>query len=371
MKEHTIKDRNKTTSDDIYRHKMHEPLKHLVSFRDLDDFQVAEGDSDVRGWQVFSVDNTEIGKVEEMIVDTDAMKVRYLLVDLYEDYTTDTLNHYMLIPIGAARLHESDNNVIVSGIKTTTILNYPPYNKEGITREYEYSVRNYFETGGLPTASSGTDRDRLHRSQPIGGTMLSATKSRYDMEASHMDETTRSDNDSIRSNNYTTSQYRDVSGAKPLGESNLTTGADANQRIRYSNLSPRTGSLGQEPIPQGPTGQAPNDYSRPVEPRENVAPRADSPTDDELLARPPHTEGEWRSTSNINSSTSLGNTTPQGTNYGNAEHRPEYGEGREMPQRRDIPEDINTNNLRDSFYEHKQFDEEEFYHVRRRRKLDE
>jgi hypothetical protein len=370
MKDHTKSQysREAELSDDIYKHKMHDRHKHLVNFRDLDDFKVAEGDSDVRGWHVYTTDNMEIGKVDDMVVDTNAMKVRYLIVDLYDDYAADTIDHYLLLPIGAARLQESDNHITVSGIKTTTVLNYPVYRRDGISREYEYSIRNFFERGGTPV-SSGTDRGPVHRSNLTGGhnPEVHNTNARYDIENAHMTDSTRADSDTLSSSSRT-SEYtnRDVAGAKPIGESNLTTGADTNRRIRNSGITPRTSSLGQEPIPQGPSNpryQTPDDNSLnnpDIEPRVNAT---ENPYDERTPGRPAPTDGEWHSTSNLNSSNSLSNETARGSNLGNAEKQPNYGEGREMPERRDI-------SSKDRFYSHDHFDEDRFYEKRRRNRLD-
>ena len=54
----------------------------MVPLDQLDDFRVASGDPDVRGWEVVGSDGGKIGEVDELLVDTRAMKVRYLDVDL-------------------------------------------------------------------------------------------------------------------------------------------------------------------------------------------------------------------------------------------------------------------------------------------------
>lgn len=54
----------------------------LARLRDLRDFKVAEGDPDVRGWPVHASDGHRIGQVHDLLVDTAAMKVRYLDVEI-------------------------------------------------------------------------------------------------------------------------------------------------------------------------------------------------------------------------------------------------------------------------------------------------
>lgn len=45
-------------------------------------YKVAEGDPDVRGWDVMDRDGSRIGEVDDFLVDTEALKVRYLEVRL-------------------------------------------------------------------------------------------------------------------------------------------------------------------------------------------------------------------------------------------------------------------------------------------------
>jgi uncharacterized protein (TIGR02271 family) len=107
-----------------------------------DDYKVASDDPDVRGWDVVDATNTRLGEVNELIVDTDAMKVRYLEVDV-DTHLLDSArgaDRRILIPIGAATLDTSNKNVMVSTLNTQLLANYPAYGGESITREYEHGL---------------------------------------------------------------------------------------------------------------------------------------------------------------------------------------------------------------------------------------
>jgi hypothetical protein len=56
----------------------------LVSL-EHDDFAVADGEPDVRGWDVVTTDQRTIGKVDDLLADPAALKVKYLTVDLDTD----------------------------------------------------------------------------------------------------------------------------------------------------------------------------------------------------------------------------------------------------------------------------------------------
>jgi len=114
----------------------------LYRLSELTDYEVADRDPDVRGWNVMSSDRKLIGKVNEMIVDLDAMKVRYLDVNIdneISDIGTDERN--LLIPIGAAELDVKDDIVRVNDIETVTLLKLPSYQGGSISREYEKDLR--------------------------------------------------------------------------------------------------------------------------------------------------------------------------------------------------------------------------------------
>ncbi len=115
--------------------------KGLYKLKDLKDYEVAKSDPDVRDWNVYSSDKKLIGTVEELIVDPELMKVRYLNVLLNEGISRENENRFMLIPIGAAELDERKEAVYITNIETVTLLKIPGYSGENITRDYEKNVR--------------------------------------------------------------------------------------------------------------------------------------------------------------------------------------------------------------------------------------
>ncbi len=163
----------------------------LAHLDDLDDFTIAEGEPDIRGWDVRGADGTKVGTVEDLLIDTAAMKVRYIEVKLERDVAADVgrpadlgshgisdatmraegqlaerdglrsgddeAGRYVLVPIGVARLNDDDDDVILSA-EAAQMVGIPAYNrqKEGMTREYENEVvRGYgsgLGTGGIATS---------------------------------------------------------------------------------------------------------------------------------------------------------------------------------------------------------------------------
>jgi uncharacterized protein (TIGR02271 family) len=125
-------------------------MDRVVPLGQLDDFKVAEGDPDVRGWEVVASDGRTIGEVDELLVDTNAMKVRYLDVEVENGLMAEPDRH-VLVPIGYARLDRSADRVMVDNIASTDLRTMPAYDQSPVTRDYETSVRNAFPGGTAAT----------------------------------------------------------------------------------------------------------------------------------------------------------------------------------------------------------------------------
>ena len=128
----------------------------LAPLSELDGFKVAEGDPDIRGWDVLAADGTKVGEVEDLLVDTAQMRVRYLDVELDDDrFGVD--DRHVLLPIGQARLDDDDDNVLVD-IDADAFASLPPYTRGTFSREYETTLRQSF-SGGAPVPAGATDAD--------------------------------------------------------------------------------------------------------------------------------------------------------------------------------------------------------------------
>lgn len=135
-------------------------LDRVVPLDQLDDFKVAEGDPDVRGWEVVASDGRKIGEVDQLLVDTAAMKVRYLDVDVENELlASDASDRHVLIPIGYARLDEDSDRVLVDQLASSDVVALPEYTHGPITRDFETDVRRRFDTG-FTAAGTTTDTDR-------------------------------------------------------------------------------------------------------------------------------------------------------------------------------------------------------------------
>jgi photosynthetic reaction center H subunit len=101
--------------------------RRLARLGELDDFEVDRNDPDVRGWKVFASDNEQIGKVEDLVVDTAAMKVRYLDIELDRDHRRSDEESRVLIPIDHANLRPDDDEVRLDTIGSGQVADLPTH----------------------------------------------------------------------------------------------------------------------------------------------------------------------------------------------------------------------------------------------------
>jgi uncharacterized protein (TIGR02271 family) len=96
---------------------------------------------------VMASDGRKIGAVDNLLIDTAAMKVRYLDVDIDSGLLEGTNeDRHILIPIGYARLDEADDQIRVDALASTDVVGLPAYTHEPLTRDYEATVRQKFDT---------------------------------------------------------------------------------------------------------------------------------------------------------------------------------------------------------------------------------
>ncbi len=118
------------------------------------DFEIMDGEPDIRGWDVKDASGRQIGEVEELIFDVQSCKVRYLVVDL-DDNEFDLDDKEVLVPIGVAELHKDDDDVILNGVTPEQLSALPEYDEDRFDDEHENSIRNIFGSLGAGAAMAG------------------------------------------------------------------------------------------------------------------------------------------------------------------------------------------------------------------------
>lgn len=206
------------------------PGSPVTPLRRLHAYRIAAGDPDVRGWQVLGADGRTIGEVDDLLVDTRALKVRYLEVALDLDLlegakaaggpagagsratpglapplsatsamgglgplTSETLvratlsdeenrltqehhhgfgTRHILIPIGFARLDPEHDRILVEGLSAADAAGLPNYDGQNLDREHEAGLLRWFDRTYTHAAERDFyahdlyDEDRFYGSRP-------------------------------------------------------------------------------------------------------------------------------------------------------------------------------------------------------------
>lgn len=131
------------------------PGGRLARLDELDDFKVADGEPDIRGWDVKTPEGENVGEVKELLVDVDAMKARYLDVKLDRKAVGLSDDRHVLLAIGTARLDDDDDNVLIQE-SATDLREAPPYDPKAFTADYVRRVNEWYATRSLGSAASST-----------------------------------------------------------------------------------------------------------------------------------------------------------------------------------------------------------------------
>lgn len=155
--------------------------RNLFFLDEMSDYKVANDDPDVRGWNVVDENNQRVGKIDNLLVDKRAEKVRYLDVEIDENLIKEGHDAYahgkssgvheyenregevhMVIPIGLARIDSDNKTVISDKINRHTIESGHLHRKgEHITPDHERRV-----VTALDSVESGR-----HTSENTSGSM--------------------------------------------------------------------------------------------------------------------------------------------------------------------------------------------------------
>jgi|SRR5215204_2230828 len=110
---------------------------------DHSNFEIVKGEPDIRGWDLRYNNGEKIGSVEELILDTKAKKIRYMVVDLDENELR--LEHRKtFIPIGFAELDKQHDDVLIPNVSVDQLCRLPDYKRNSLTPDLERSIASVF-----------------------------------------------------------------------------------------------------------------------------------------------------------------------------------------------------------------------------------
>lgn len=124
----------------------------LVHLSELSDsYMIAEGEPDIRGWEVRLSDGRHVGKVDDLVIDSNDLSVDYIEVRIDKDFLQSDEDRWALVPVESARADGSDTIVIVDRLPATGLSDVPGALRGRAAAELERSARA--RTGGREAGS--------------------------------------------------------------------------------------------------------------------------------------------------------------------------------------------------------------------------
>ena len=124
--------------------------RHLVPLKELGKFSVAADDPDIRGWTAFTSTGREIGRVDELLVDTTTNEVVMLDIDLRRD------DRHTLAPLRAAWIDHAARRVVIDA-RELGDADLPSLSRKAALTDDE--VRRFDEGYGRAYAAYPDDRE--------------------------------------------------------------------------------------------------------------------------------------------------------------------------------------------------------------------
>ncbi len=101
------------------------PRGALVHLSDLPGYVVADPSPDFRGWPVTLRDGRHAGTVDDLVVDTDELIVKYAEVELAREFRLGDESEWLLIPASAIRPDEAHATVAIERLPAEGLSKVP------------------------------------------------------------------------------------------------------------------------------------------------------------------------------------------------------------------------------------------------------
>ena len=134
---------------------------NLAPLSRLDDFKVASGNQDVRGWDVIARDGKKIGDVDDLLVDTTARKVRYVSVDLDRGLLgalTGKTGGHVLIPI--EDISFDNNRVMLNSMSSSETSSLQTYDYDSFSTTHNFQRSSAMGAGMASETRTGMNTGR-------------------------------------------------------------------------------------------------------------------------------------------------------------------------------------------------------------------
>jgi photosynthetic reaction center H subunit len=125
MADDTVRTVSESDADDF--------VTRIAPLSALDDYEIADGYPEVRGWDVRDADDRSIGRVHDLLVDLGALRVRYLDVELSPRFVTTEADRRVLIPMERVDLDGTGDIVALPTVRVAQVRELVPFARRGVS----------------------------------------------------------------------------------------------------------------------------------------------------------------------------------------------------------------------------------------------
>lgn len=108
------------------------------------DFEITEGQPDIRNWEITDPQGRKIGRVSDLILDSRARKIRYMVVKVADSKELELDKRTVLVPIGLAQLDTVEDMVILHNVSPFQLRALPQYDTDVLGPRAERSIATVF-----------------------------------------------------------------------------------------------------------------------------------------------------------------------------------------------------------------------------------
>lgn len=116
-------------------------LEHLT---DLKGYMIADPAPDIRGWEVELPDRRTVGTLNDLIVDTNDLSVRYLEVKVDHRVLGTEDDEWVLVPVQRGRIDDREQHVTIDRLPATGLAAAPRFSRGVPTKPQEQQIQEYF-----------------------------------------------------------------------------------------------------------------------------------------------------------------------------------------------------------------------------------
>lgn len=127
-------------------------------------YEVAKGQPDIRGWEVRDSHGHLMGKVHELIFDSRANKVRYMVINVNDSKELQLEKRTVMVPIGLAVLEHKYDDVILPNVTPFQLRALPRYDKNDLGTRAEHAISTVFGRTDTKTTTTHTNEDDVDES---------------------------------------------------------------------------------------------------------------------------------------------------------------------------------------------------------------